>query len=108
MGAGWKVFWLASAVCAAAFVAARLLVPHVVPLGYAEEAQPSCLGGGDYACGDVGRLAEEPHAPHLIERVSLEHGSGPTGRVEPQSVQRFFPRDKRNSICALDHAQTGT
>ena len=41
MGAGWKVFWLASVVCAAAFVAARLLVPDVVPLGYAEEAQPS-------------------------------------------------------------------
>ena len=35
------MFWLASAVCAAAFVAARLLVPDVVPLGYAEEAQPS-------------------------------------------------------------------
>ena len=38
MGAGWKAFWLASA---AGFVAARLLAPDVVPLGYAEEAQPS-------------------------------------------------------------------
>ena len=41
MRAGWNVFWLAAAVCAAAFVAARILVPDVVPVGYAEEPQPS-------------------------------------------------------------------
>ena len=41
MGAGWKAFWLASAACAAGFVAARLLVPDVVSLGYAEQAHPS-------------------------------------------------------------------
>ena len=41
MRAGWKLFWLAAAVCAAAFVAAKILVPDVVPVGYAEEPQPS-------------------------------------------------------------------
>jgi hypothetical protein len=41
MGAGWKVFWLAAFVCILAYVAARILVPDVVPIGYAEEAEPS-------------------------------------------------------------------
>jgi hypothetical protein len=41
MNAGWKVFWLAAATCALAYAAARILVPDVVPIGYAEEAEPS-------------------------------------------------------------------
>ena len=41
MNAGWKVFWLAVVTSAAAFAAARLLVPDVVPIGYQEEAQSS-------------------------------------------------------------------
>ncbi len=41
MSAGWKMFWLALAAGAIAFVAARVLVPDVVPVGYAEEPQPS-------------------------------------------------------------------
>ena len=39
--AGWKVFWLAAIVLAASLGAAQYLVPDVVPVGYAEEAQPS-------------------------------------------------------------------
>jgi hypothetical protein len=39
--AGWKVFWLAAIVLAASFGAELYLVPDVVPVGYAEEAQPS-------------------------------------------------------------------
>ncbi len=41
VSAGWKMFWLAAATGAIAFVAARVLVPDVVPVGYAEEPQPS-------------------------------------------------------------------
>jgi len=39
--AGWKVFWLAAIVLAASLAAAQFLVPDIVPVGYAEEAQPS-------------------------------------------------------------------
>jgi hypothetical protein len=41
MHAGWKISWLAAIVFAAAFLIARLLVPDVVPIGYADEAQAS-------------------------------------------------------------------
>jgi hypothetical protein len=41
MNAGWRLLLLALAALAIAFVAARLLVPDVVPVGYQEEAQPS-------------------------------------------------------------------
>jgi hypothetical protein len=41
MSGGWKLFWLALAAGAIAFVAARVLVPDVVPVGYAEEPQAS-------------------------------------------------------------------
>ncbi|MFT4122046.1 hypothetical protein [Bradyrhizobium sp.] len=41
MSAGWKVFWLSAIVFAAAYGLARLLVPDVVPVGYAEEPQQS-------------------------------------------------------------------
>jgi hypothetical protein len=41
MTAGWKVFWLAALTFAAAFGAAWLLVPDVVPVGYAVEPQAS-------------------------------------------------------------------
>lgn len=41
MSAGWKMVWLASATGAIAFVAARVLVPDVVPVGYADEPQAS-------------------------------------------------------------------
>ncbi len=41
MSAGWKILWLAVATFAAAFGAARWLVPDVVPVGYAEEPQAS-------------------------------------------------------------------
>jgi hypothetical protein len=41
MKAGWQVFWLSIVVLAVAFGAERLLVPDVVPVGYAEEPQPS-------------------------------------------------------------------
>jgi hypothetical protein len=39
--AGWKVFWLAAIVLAASVGAAQYFVPDVVPVGYAEAAQPS-------------------------------------------------------------------
>ena len=41
MRAGWKVFWLSAVVFAAACGLAQFLVPDVVPVGYAEEPQPS-------------------------------------------------------------------
>ena len=41
MSAGWKMFWLAVATGAIAYGAARMLVPDVVPVGYAEEQQGS-------------------------------------------------------------------
>jgi hypothetical protein len=41
MGGGWKMIWLAAIAAALAFVAARILVPDIVPVGYAEEPQPS-------------------------------------------------------------------
>jgi hypothetical protein len=40
MNAGWKIFLLSLAVFAIAFGAERLLVPHIVPIGFAEEPQP--------------------------------------------------------------------
>ena len=39
MNAGWKIFLLAVATCAVAFGAERWLVPHVVPVGFADEPQ---------------------------------------------------------------------
>jgi hypothetical protein len=39
--AGWTIFWLATIMFAVAFGAAWLLVPEVVPVGYADEPQPS-------------------------------------------------------------------
>ena len=41
MRAGWKIFWLSVLALAISLAAERLLVPDVVPVGYAEEAQPS-------------------------------------------------------------------
>jgi hypothetical protein len=41
MSAGWRIIWLAAAAGVVAVVAARVLVPDVVPVGYAEEAQAS-------------------------------------------------------------------
>jgi hypothetical protein len=41
MSAGWKVFWLSVVAFAIACGLAQLLVPDVVPVGYAEEPQPS-------------------------------------------------------------------
>ena len=41
MRAAWKVFCLAAIVLAAAIGLAHLLVPDVVPVGYAEEPQAS-------------------------------------------------------------------
>jgi hypothetical protein len=40
MNAGWKIVLLSLAVFAIAFGAERLLVPDVVPIGFAEESQP--------------------------------------------------------------------
>ena len=41
MKAGWKIFWLSAVVLAITLAAERLLVPDVVPVGYAEEPQAS-------------------------------------------------------------------
>jgi len=41
MNAGWKIFWLAAVTFAVASSAAWLLVPDIVPVGYAEEPQAS-------------------------------------------------------------------
>ena len=41
MSAGWKIFWLSAIVFAIAFTAARLIVPDIVPVAFAEEPQPS-------------------------------------------------------------------
>jgi len=41
MNAGWRIVWLAVVTFAVAFGAAWLLVPDVVPVGYAEEPQAS-------------------------------------------------------------------
>jgi hypothetical protein len=41
MNAGWKILGLAVATFAVAFGVASLLVPDVVPVGYAEEPQAS-------------------------------------------------------------------
>jgi hypothetical protein len=41
MKAGWKLFWLSVVVLAISFAAERILVPDVVPVGYAEEPQAS-------------------------------------------------------------------
>jgi len=40
MKPGWKLFLLFVAVFAASFGAERLFVPHVVPIGFADEPQP--------------------------------------------------------------------
>jgi hypothetical protein len=41
MKAGWKIVWLSAVVLAISFGAERLLVPDVVPVGYANEPQAS-------------------------------------------------------------------
>ena len=40
MNAAWKILLLSVAVFAAAFGAERILVPDVVPVGFAQEPQP--------------------------------------------------------------------
>jgi hypothetical protein len=40
MKPGWKIFLLFVAVFAVALGAERLVVPHVVPIGFTDEAQP--------------------------------------------------------------------
>jgi hypothetical protein len=40
MNAGWKILLLSLAVFAVAFGAERILVPGVVPVGFADEPQP--------------------------------------------------------------------
>jgi len=39
--AAWKIFWLAAIAFLVAFAIARLVVPDVVPVGYADEPQAS-------------------------------------------------------------------
>ena len=41
MRAAWTMFWLAAAVLAVALGLAHLLVPDVVPIGFADEPQSS-------------------------------------------------------------------
>ncbi|WGD54411.1 hypothetical protein QA641_11165 [Bradyrhizobium sp. CB1650] len=41
MSAGWKIFWLSAVVLAVALGLAHLLVPDIVPIGYADAPQPS-------------------------------------------------------------------
>jgi hypothetical protein len=41
MRAAWKILWLSAVIFAAALGLAHLLVPDVVPVGYAEEPQAS-------------------------------------------------------------------
>lgn len=41
MSAGWKVFWLSVVVLVMACGAGRLLVPHIVPIAFADDPQPS-------------------------------------------------------------------
>ena len=41
MKAGWKIFWASALVLAISFGAEWLLVPDVVPVGYADEPQAS-------------------------------------------------------------------
>jgi hypothetical protein len=41
MRAGWKIFGLSVVVLAVACGLARLLVPDIVPIGYAEKPEPS-------------------------------------------------------------------
>ena len=40
MKSGWKVFWLFAVVFAVAFGLERTLVPHIVPVAFADEPQP--------------------------------------------------------------------
>jgi hypothetical protein len=40
MNAGWKIILLSAAVFGVAFGAERILVPDVVPIGFAEDPQP--------------------------------------------------------------------
>jgi len=41
VNAAWKIFWLAAIAFLVAFAIARLVVPDVVPVGYADEPQAS-------------------------------------------------------------------
>jgi len=41
MQAGWRLVGLALIILGVAFAAERLLVPDIVPVGYADEPQPS-------------------------------------------------------------------
>ena len=40
MRSGLRVFWVFAAVCAAAFALERMVVPHVMPVAFAEQPHP--------------------------------------------------------------------
>ncbi|WP_407187963.1 hypothetical protein [Bradyrhizobium centrosematis] len=78
MRAAWKVFCLFTAVLLAAIGLAHLLVPHIVPVAFAEEPQPSWavmtaffLRAIELIAGSVAMIALAVIAGGLIRRRVL-------------------------------------
>lgn len=66
MKAGWKIFWLSAMVLAISLAAERLLVPDVVPVGYAEEPQASWAVLTAFALRSIELTAEWVAAISLV------------------------------------------
>ncbi|WP_100178419.1 hypothetical protein [Bradyrhizobium nitroreducens] len=78
MRAAWKVFCLFAAVLVAAIGLAHLLVPHIVPVAFAEEPQPSWavmtaffIRAIELIAGSVAMIALAVIAGGLIRRCVL-------------------------------------
>ncbi|RTE94543.1 MULTISPECIES: hypothetical protein [Bradyrhizobium] len=78
MRAAWKVFCLFAAVLVAAIGLARLLVPDIVPVAFADEPQPSWavmtaffLRAIELIAGSVAVIALAVIAGRLIQRRVL-------------------------------------
>lgn len=78
MRAAWKVFCLFTAVLLAAIGLAHVLVPHIVPVAFAEEPQPSWavmtaffLRAIELIAGSVAMIALAVIAGGLIRRRVL-------------------------------------
>jgi hypothetical protein len=87
MQAGWKIFWLSVVVLAIGFGAERLLVPDVVPVGYADEPQSSWAVLTAFALRSIELTAEWVAAIALVLMLVLWAKARLRGPATPDPIR---------------------